>query len=84
VIYFAWWLTVVAGSVKNTATFELVKLKIRTLLEKRNRQDLIPGWDEFLDKFPDSVHDDKVPFEDIYGELLDKYRNLERYFLISI
>jgi hypothetical protein len=59
--------------VQGTADFELVKLNIRNLLIKRDRHDLIPVWDAFLVKFPDSAVDDKVPYDPIYERLVAKF-----------
>lgn len=55
--------------VRNTETFEEVRINIKRLLRKRDREDLIPEWEELLGKFPDAPIDDKVPTEDVYGEI---------------
>ena len=64
---------------KNTAEFHLIKLHIMSLLNKRDRQDLIPVWEDFLDKFPEASVDPNVPCEDIYGELLRDYGGTAMY-----
>lgn len=61
----------ITGLVKGTPSFEIVKLNIEALLRSRERADLVPVWEAFLDRFPDGEIDEKVPCEDIYGEILD-------------
>jgi hypothetical protein len=56
--------------VQGTPSFELVKMNIFALSRSRRREDLFPVWETFLSKFPDSEVDNKVPSEDLYGEIL--------------
>lgn len=56
--------------VQGTPSFELVKMNIFALLRSRHREDLFSVWETFLSKFPDSEVDNKVPCEDLYGEIL--------------
>lgn len=66
------------GLVQGTPEFELVKLNILNLLRSRGRSDLESVWEEFLAKFPDDALDEKVPFENIYEELLSKPERTQR------
>lgn len=68
----------IIGMLQGTPKFELVKLNIISLLTSRDRTDLIPGWETFLSTFPTAEVDDKVPCEDIYGQLLDLHENPTR------
>lgn len=65
--------------VQGTPSFELVRMNILALLRSRRRDDLIPVWEKFLSKFPDAEVDNKVPCEDIYGDILNRVSNIVRY-----
>lgn len=65
-----------AGSVQGTAGFEIVKLNVFTLLRSRDRDDLIPVWEDFFAKFPRAEVDPMVPYDDIYGDLLSRRGNV--------
>lgn len=66
------------GLVQGTPSFELVRMNILALLRSRRRDDLIPVWETFLSKFPDAEVDDKVPCEDVYGDILRLSRDAAR------
>jgi hypothetical protein len=67
-----------AGLVQGTASFELVRMNILALLRSRRRDELIPVWEKFLSLFPDGEVDDKVPCDDVYGEVLQLSRDAVR------
>lgn len=63
---------------QGTPSFELVRMNILALLRSRNRVDLIPVWETFLKKFPEAEIDEKVPCEDLYGDILRFSRDAVR------
>jgi hypothetical protein len=59
------------GFKKNSAAFEVVKDQIMQLLTSRGREDLFQVWEDFLDTFPENTVDERVPFENIYKDIMD-------------
>ena len=59
----------------------MVKININRLLRSRDREDLIPEWENFLATFPEAEIDENVPCEDVYGELIHINDNMisQRY-----
>ena len=53
-------------------------MNILALLRSRRRVDLIPVWETFLNKFPDAEIDEKVPCENLYGDILRFSRDAVR------
>lgn len=69
---------------KSSSEFKLIKMNITKLLKQRDREDLIPVWDEFLDKFPDAAEDPNVPFDDVYGDILKQHAGTARYVPVYV
>lgn len=67
-----------AGLVQGTPSFELVRMNILALLRSRHRDELIPVWENFLSLFPNGEVDEKVPCDDVYGEVLQLSRDAAR------